>query len=512
MIDATTLRRRLWTILLASLLLRSLAAAILPPGYDESYYLFYGQHPALSYFDHPIAVGLWAWLGERLGGSILALRLPSLLSYTAACALLAEACRRIHGPRAALISAALASLSPLLFVCGGLMLLPDAPLLLMAALLVWWLARHPLQRPLGAGAAIALGAILGGLSLSKYQSLVLLLSLVALRLQQSLQSRRWRPVETLLVLLSWLLVSSPLWIWNAQNGWISFVFHTARTGSRPGFHLLGPLLLLLSQVLLLFPPIALALLKSLRPSRAEGALEGEAPGMEVRAFEGTLRWLVLPQLALFLLLAGRMQVLQSWMLLAWWLALPLAAGRLAAIWQQDPRRLKRVAWVTAVMTPLLSLVAAGHVRWGLAAPLLPTGLDTSDQLLESASLRRALQQNPQLWKALGEAEVIASNRYELPGFLALALRGHSRAQYTSYGRDSRGFRIWASGINPQARRGVMFSVVGSNRAIATMRSASHFQDLEPLARVPLQRGGRPGVELEFYRFTPAGERPGMPYR
>jgi len=440
--EPTTFRQRLLAILLGSLLLRSLAAMILPPGYDESYYLFYGRHPALSYFDHPLAVGQWAWLGERLGGSILALRLPALLSYSAACALLGEASRRIHGPRAGLITAALASLSPLLFVCGGLMLLPDAPLVLMAALLVWWLARHPLQRPLGAGAAIALGAILGGLSLSKYQSLVLLLSLVALRLVQSLQSRRWRPGETLLVLLSWLLVSSPLWIWNGQNGWISFAFHTARTGSRPGFHLWGPLLLLLSQVLLLFPPIALALLKSLRPSqRGEAALKGGAPLMEVRAFEGTLRWLVLPQLALFLLLAGRMQVLQSWMLLAWWLALPLAAARLAVIWQQDPRRLKRAAWITALVTPLLSLVAASHVRWGLAAPLLPPGLDTSNELLESASLRRALQQDPKLWKALGEAEVIASNRYELPGFLALALRGHSRAQYTSYGRDSRGFRI-----------------------------------------------------------------------
>jgi len=57
----------------------------------------------------------------------------------------------------------------------------------------------------------------------------------------------------------------------------------------------------------------------------------------------------------------------------------------------------------------------------------------------------------------------------------------------------------------------MFSTMGSDRPIATMRSARHFQDLEPLARVQLQRGGRAGVDLEFYRFTPAGERPGMPF-
>ena len=90
-------RRQLALILLAGLAFRSLAALLLPPGYDESYYLFYGQHPALSYFDHPLAVGVWAWLGNALGGSIQALRVPALLSYTVACGLLAEASRRAFG-------------------------------------------------------------------------------------------------------------------------------------------------------------------------------------------------------------------------------------------------------------------------------------------------------------------------------------------------------------------------------------------------------------------------------
>ena len=61
--------------------------------FRSSYYLFYGQNLALSYFDHPLAVGLWAWLGLHLepltgGQSVLALRLPGLLSYSAALVLL----------------------------------------------------------------------------------------------------------------------------------------------------------------------------------------------------------------------------------------------------------------------------------------------------------------------------------------------------------------------------------------------------------------------------------------
>jgi hypothetical protein len=498
---AVAYRRQLAAILLAGLAFRSLAALILPPGYDESYYLFYGQNPALSYFDHPLATGLWSWLGNLLGGSIVALRVPAMLSYTLATGLLAEACRPLFGMRAALLTAGMASLSPLLMVCGGLLLLPDAPLLLMAALLVWWLARHPLSRPMGVAGALGLGTILGALTLCKYQSFLMLVSLLAIRLAQSLRSRRWRPGETLLVLLAWLVVSAPLWIWNARHGWISFSFHAARTGHHVVFHPAGPPLLLISQLLLLFPPIALAVLRGLGDGSGSAA-----PGARAE-FRQTLRWIVLPQLAFFLLLAGRMQVLQSWLVLAWWLALPLAAARLAPLWRADNRGLRRTAWVSAAVVPALCLLVVGHVRWGLASALIPPGLDTSDQLVDSAELRRALRRDPVIWRALTEAEVIASNRYELPGFLALALRGHSRAHYTAYGKDPRGFRFWASAINPNARRGVMYGFVGGDEPIATMRSPDRFQDLQPLGRVQLQRGGRQAVALEFYSFTPADEQP-----
>ena len=522
-------RRQLAAILLAGLAFRSLAALILPPGYDESYYLFYGQHPALSYFDHPLATGLWSWLGNLLGGSIVALRVPALLSYTLACGLLAEACRPLFGPRAALLTAGMANLSPLLLVCGGLLLLPDAPLLLLAALLAWWLARHPLSRPMGVAGALGLGVILGALTLCKYQSFLVLVSLLAIRLAQSLRSRRWRPGETLLVLLAWLVVSAPLWLWNARHGWVSFSFHTARTGHEVVFQPAGPPLLLISQLLLLFPPIALAVLRGLADGGGHGVgggdSEGEGDGADTGVgatfgaepdaaapaeFRQTLRWIVLPQLAFFLLLAGRMQVLQSWLVLAWWLALPLAAARLAPLWRAGNRGLRRTAWVSAAVVPALCLLVVGHIRWGLASALIPPGLDTSDQLVDSAELRRALRRDPVIWKALSEAEVIASNRYELPGFLALALRGHSRAHYTAYGKDPRGFRFWASEIDPNAQRGVMYGFVGGDEPIATMRSPDHFQDLQPLGRVQLRRGGRQAVALEFYSFTPAAEQAGVP--
>ena len=82
-------------------------------------------------------MGLWAWLGNQLEWGIVGLRLPSLLSYTAASALLALAARRGLGRGSDQWTAALTVLSPLLMLVGGVLLLPDAPLLLALSLVLW---------------------------------------------------------------------------------------------------------------------------------------------------------------------------------------------------------------------------------------------------------------------------------------------------------------------------------------------------------------------------------------
>ena len=497
-------------IVLAGLGLRLVLALILPPGYDESYYLFYGQNLSLSYFDHPLLVGLWAAAGQALpwlpqADPVLTLRLPSLLSYTAAVVLLAEASRRWFGERTALLAAGLASLSPLLFACGGLLLLPDSPLILGLSLLLWWLARHPLQQQRTPRESLLFGLILGWLSLGKYHALLLILTLVALRLADSIRRHELRWRDTALVLAGWLAASWPLWLWNLQNGWLSFGFHAARTGGAGAFRFEGPPLFLLSQLALLFPTIGVLVVAALlRP-----APQSSAQGREATTL---LRWLALPQLVLFTLLAGRMQVLSSWLVPAWWLLLPLAAARLAdgALWKQ--LWVRSLALLTAAAVPTLSLVAAAHVRWGIASALLPPAVDTSGQLLPPANLRQALQQHPAIWQALQQAQVIGSNRYELPGFLALALKGYSQASFTAYTSDSRGFDQWRQQLDPQARRGVLFAVVGDYAPLASL--ARHqpgqpwqFGPLQPLGQVQVLRRDQPAAVLEFYSFDPSELRP-----
>jgi hypothetical protein len=165
-----------------------------------------------------------------------------------------------------------------------------------------------------------LGLLLGGLTLCKYQALPLLGCLLIWALCQPERRRRLFSAEGVTALAAWALVSSPLWIWNAQHGWISILFHGARTSAASGFNPSGPPLFLLTQMLALFPSIGVLLLLGAGPHRPDRA----------SPFRLLLRWLALPQMLLFLLLAGRMQVLVSWLVPVWWLLLPLAGERLAA--------------------------------------------------------------------------------------------------------------------------------------------------------------------------------------
>ena len=480
-------------LLVAGLVARILLALVLPPGYDEAYYLFYGRHPNLSYLDHPVAVGVWSLVGNALGGSIVALRLPSLLSYTAALALLASATGRWFGPKAGLWSVAVGSLSPLLFACGGLLLLPDSPLLLVLAALMWWLSRHPLAVPSNARQAAGLGALLGLLTLCKYHSLLVLLALLGWSLANAERRAALAKPWPWLGVGVWAAVSSPLWIWNLQHHWASFLFHGGRTLGEHTYNLSGPPLFLLTQLLLLFPTIGLLLWASLLPQ------ERTAANPQARQL---LRCLALPILITFTLLSGRMQVLSSWLVPAWWLVLPLAGDWLARRPTPWPSGLAWSRTITLGLLPPLLALAAVQVRFGVLDRVLPPGMDTSNQLMPADSLRQALKSNPRVWAALSQADVIASRRYELPGFLALALNQHSRAAYTSFSGDPRGFTYWLPADGYRGARGVIFALEDPGHPEDRIEWPKEVGPLTPLGSVQLQRGGLPSVRLQFVGFGP----------
>jgi hypothetical protein len=200
-----------------------------------------------------------------------------------------------------------------------------------------------------------------------------------------------------------------------------------------------------------------------------------------------------------------MQVLSSWLVPAWWFLLPLAGDWLARRPTPWPAALAWSRIVTlAVLPPLLAL-AALQVRFGVLDRFLPPGVDTSNQLLPASSLREALKSNPRVWAALGAADVIASRRYELPGFLALALKDHSRARYTSFSGDPRGFTYWLPANGYQGASGVIFALEDPQHPEDRIEWPKEVGPLVPLGSVQLRRGGLPSVRLQFVGFGPLAQ-------
>ena len=470
--------------LLLGLGLRIVIALLLPPGYDEAYYLFYGHHLAASYYDHPIMVGIWAWLGWQFPGDSFGLRIPSLISYTIASGLLALAARKRLTPGSGVWTAILTGLAPLLLVVGGVMLLPDAPLLLSLSAVVWALA---------VGLSWGwLGLLLGFLTLSKYQALPLLFCLFCWALSQSQTRKRLFSWEGVKAFGGWLFVSGPLWLWNFQNGWISFLFHSARTQGAEGFNFSGSPLFLLTQILALFPTIALLMLLGLTPQKPD----------RYSTFRELLRWLAIPQLLLFLLLAGRMQVLVSWLVPTWWLLVPLAAERLAQAQANGAKWLKPWIWFTALLPPVLMLIAASHVRYGIGSALLPNKLDTSKELFPPARLRQALQNNPALWEKLKAAKLLVGQRYYEPGLLALALGGDSKATFTTINKDARGFAFWRPANGYVGSSGILFRLTEPKQGNKELEIKTQLGPLTPIGIVELPRGGQTAQRMEFFSFAP----------
>ncbi|MGC8866464.1 MAG: glycosyltransferase family 39 protein [Bacteroidales bacterium] len=233
-------RLLLWLLTL-SLLTRFILAAWLELGNDEVYYYQYALYPSLSYFDHPPMVGwlmrlftLNLWLkGEW------ALRLTALISGTLNTWLIYRLGKEILNARTGFYAALLYTASFYTFIISGTFILPDAP-----QSTFWLLAMLMLMRSLGTGTINSItrsrlwwaGLFIGLGMLSKYTAVFLWAGAIGYVL---FYNRKWLKVpELYLSALLTLIVFSPVLIWNIQNQWVSFGFHSERVDvTQGGLHL-----------------------------------------------------------------------------------------------------------------------------------------------------------------------------------------------------------------------------------------------------------------------------------
>ncbi len=246
----------------ALMLLRLVAAALLPLSADEAYYWLWSRHLAAGYFDHPPAIAFVIRAGTLVFGSTpLGLRFAPFILSLIASVFVWQSAAILLGDEVSAARAALFFNLTLMISVETLAATPDAPAVATASALLFAVAKlwqtHDRRWWLSVGVA-------GGLSLlSKYTGFFLGAGVLAW-LIFSPKARRWlvSPWPYLGGLLALALFVPNLW-WNASHDWVTFVFQLSRVTAghltfRFLFEFLGAQLLLASPFIFVLAALGMA--------------------------------------------------------------------------------------------------------------------------------------------------------------------------------------------------------------------------------------------------------------
>jgi hypothetical protein len=224
--------------LLAGLLLLTLARLVIA-GFtelsaDEAYYYMWSQRLDWSYYSKGPGIAALIWLSTSIfGASELGIRIPASLLALISSLMLWRLIRNMFDMKIASWTLVILNLTPI-FNAGSFLMTID-PLSItfwIAAMLCLWQALHT-DRPDSPQWPLA-GLMIGLGFLCKYTNA---LQLIAVILLLSC-SKRWRPFllkpGPYFMLAVFALCTIPVWLWNAENHWITFTHLKDHTESAPG--------------------------------------------------------------------------------------------------------------------------------------------------------------------------------------------------------------------------------------------------------------------------------------
>jgi 4-amino-4-deoxy-L-arabinose transferase-like glycosyltransferase len=474
----------LTVLILASFAVRLLFAASLGLGVDESYMVAAGRELQLSYFDHPPIAWWLAWAAAHLAGndSAITVRLPFIALFALSTVLMYRLTAALFDPRAGLWAAAVLNAAPVLGVTSASWVLPDGPLI--AALLGAVFCLVGALRAQG-GAAwgwwLATGTC-AGLALSSKYSAALTIAGALLYFLTDPAGRRWlsRP-QPYIAGGATLLMFLPALIWNAQHGWISFLFQGGRAGGH--FYPLGPLAALGGAALFFLPwiwlPLILCGIEALRRGPADHA-------------HWLLVCLAVPPILLFTLVSLWSHVLFHWAAPGYLMLVPLLGDAIARRWPIS-RRVRLSVTATAALVVLSMALVASEVRFNWLADASPAlRSDAALAAVDWTSLRGELEGRGLLGRP---GLVVAATRWLDAGKIDYALGGRMRV--LCLGRDPREYGI-ISPIADYAGSDVLIIAPRTTPADITGRFGKLFERIEVLPPATVLHAGRPALSLPLY--------------
>jgi 4-amino-4-deoxy-L-arabinose transferase-like glycosyltransferase len=469
-------------LILTTFLARLLFAASLGLGIDESYMVAAGRQLRLGYFDHPPIAWWLAWAAAHLAGndSPIVVRLPFIGLFALTTWLMYRVTAALFGARAGLWAAVLANLCPVIGVTAGTWVLPDGPL--FAALLgatLCLIAALPAEGRAAWGWWMGAGVCAGLALSSKYSAGLTILGAIGFLLTER-ESRRWllRP-HPYAAGLAALVVFTPVLIWNARHGWVSFLFQGGRAEGR--FNPLGPVLTLAGGALFVLPWISLPLVVCGFDAVRRGPADKK-------------RWLLVclaaPPIIFFTLISLWSRVLFHWAAPGYLMLLPLLGD--AIVRRQRSRR-----WLaaTAVVVVLGAAFVGSEVRFNwlpLAIGEFRRASDPGLAAVDWTSLRQELDRRGLLDRP---GMVVAATRWLDAGKIDYALGG--RVPVICLGGDAREYGVIAP-VADYAGADVLIVAPGISPAAIAARFGKLFDSIDTLAPATVLHNGRPALTLPLY--------------
>ena len=366
----------------------------------------------------------------------------------------------------------------------------------------------PPHRPTNGGETarwLLAGLLLGLAVLSKFHT-ILLVAGTLLFVVSVPRQRRWltRPGPYLAVLLTGV-ASLPVLAWNWQHDWISFTWQGGRAGEYAGLRWDWLARNVGGQALWLLPwiwaPLTLELLAGLRHGRRR---------------ESDWLFVTLAVLPIGLFTAVSLYAPVGfhfhWQAPGYLMLFPLLGRTIDRRWSAGGR-VTRVWLVASALVTVVALTAlVTHTATGWWRDVGPQWLgsrfgeddDPTLEALDWTELAPALEE----LGVTGEDVFVFTNRWFQSGKVDYALRG--RLPVTCLGDDPRGYAVSDRSARWLGKDGIL---VGTDRFLADPQATygGHFAAVEPLADVPVRRGGRVERVLRLYRCRDYRTPWTMPY-
>lgn len=360
-----TYRKPLILLIIGSIVVRGLIASFTELGNDEVYYRIFGLFPSLSYFDHAPMV---AWLiNLTTAGSELASEFLVRLSSILIGALNTYIIYLIAGRgRTGFIAALLLTGSIYASLIVGTFIMPDTPMSFfwLLTLLIFkdiLINKEPKSNAATNKKMLLAGLTIGLAMLSKYTGIYLWAAAVLYIL---IYNRKWLRNWSLYVapMIS-LVVFSPVLIWNYQNDFISFTFHSSRVVAENsinplyfGRELFGGVFYNNPINFILIICTIIAYLK-------------RKTNIDRPEFHFAMLFSV-PMIVLFLAISLTRETLPHWAAPAYFILIPLTAK-----WLNKIKSGIKWAWASVILASVVCVVGFVQINWGI----LPLTNKNADQ-------------------------------------------------------------------------------------------------------------------------------------